>query len=447
MTPKGASRNRGIPTSLRQLPAERGSIVRHVLTSLHGVTSLHGAAVRVRGAQPRPCQWARRPLAGACAETTVNQPSESGNCLLSAMSPFVLSAVQIVLGIALLFGGGELFVAGSVALSLLLGIPQIVIGLTVVSLGTSAPELFVSLISTIQGNMGLAGADNLAVSNVVGSNIFNVLVVLGLSALVLPLRVQSRLVRRDVPLLLGVSMAVWGMASTGKVTWQSGAALLVVMVMNVIWEMRTASEHPDEGDGIDGDEASSPQVAALKLAAGLALLVGGSQLLVQGATAAALALGVSTTVIGLTIVAAGTSMPELITSVVAAYRGKADLAIGNVIGSNLLNQLLILGVCALVSGGRGLGVDGVMIQRDLPIMVLTTLACLPIFWTGGVITRMEGGLLLFLYGAYLVEQLLLNLAPGFSDEFRLIALVLVAPAVLIFFAWQMLSWREQRQRA
>jgi cation:H+ antiporter len=334
-----------------------------------------------------------------------------------------------------------------VALSLLLGIPQIVIGLTVVSLGTSAPELFVSLISTIQGNMGLAGADNLAVSNVVGSNIFNVLVVLGLSALVLPLRVQSRLVRRDVPLLLGVSMAVWGMASTGKVTWQSGAALLVVMVMNVIWEMRTASEHPDEGDGIDGDEASSPQVAALKLAAGLALLVGGSQLLVQGATAAALALGVSTTVIGLTIVAAGTSMPELITSVVAAYRGKADLAIGNVIGSNLLNQLLILGVCALVSGGRGLGVDGVMIQRDLPIMVLTTLACLPIFWTGGVITRMEGGLLLFLYGAYLVEQLLLNLAPGFSDEFRLIALVLVAPAVLIFFAWQMLSWREQRQRA
>jgi cation:H+ antiporter len=362
------------------------------------------------------------------------------------MSPFVLSAVQIVLGIVMLFGGGELFVAGSVALSLLLGIPQIVIGLTVVSLGTSAPELFVSLISTIQGNVGLAGADNLAVSNVVGSNIFNVLVVLGLSALVLPLRVQSRLVRRDVPLLLGVSMAVWGMASTGKVTWQSGAALLLVMVMNVIWEMRTASENPEEDNGIDADEASSPQVAAVKLAAGLGLLVGGSQLLVQGATAAALSLGVSTTVIGLTIVAAGTSMPELITSVVAAYRGKADLAIGNVIGSNLLNQLLILGVCAVVSGGRGLGVDVVMIQRDLPIMVLSTLACLPIFWTGGVITRMEGGLLLFLYGAYLVEQLLLYLAPGFSDEYRLVALVLVAPAVLIILAWQMLAWREQRQR-
>jgi len=126
---------------------------------------------------------------------------------------FVSSALLIVVGIVLLFGGGELFVAGSVALALLLGIPQIVIGLTVVSLGTSAPELFVSLLSTIQGNLGVAGADNIAMSNIVGSNIFNVLVVLGMSALVVPLRVKSRLVKRDVPLLLGVSMAVWGMAS------------------------------------------------------------------------------------------------------------------------------------------------------------------------------------------------------------------------------------------
>ncbi|QVL51776.1 MAG: calcium/sodium antiporter [Cyanobium sp. M30B3] len=364
------------------------------------------------------------------------------------MAPSLVSALQILVGIALLFGGGELFVAGSVALSLMFGIPQIVIGLTVVSLGTSAPELFVSLISTIQGNVGLAGADNLAVSNVVGSNIFNVLVVLGLCALVVPLRVLSRLVRRDVPLLLGVSMVVWGMASSGRVTWQSGAALLLVLVMTVLWELRTARENPEEeGNEIDTDGAASPPVAALKLAAGLGLLVGGSQLLVQGATSAALALGVSTTVIGLTIVSAGTSMPELITSVVAAYRGKADLAIGNVIGSNLLNQLLILGLCATVSGGRGLGVDAVMIQRDLPIMVLTTLACLPIFWTGGVITRQEGGLLLFLYAAYLMEQLLLNVVPDLSDEFRLIALVVVAPAVLIFLVWQMLAWREHRQRA
>jgi cation:H+ antiporter len=363
------------------------------------------------------------------------------------MPGFLVSTLQIVVGIALLFGGGELFVAGSVALSLLLGIPQIVIGLTVVSLGTSAPELFVSLISTIQGNLGIAGADNLAVSNIVGSNIFNVLVVLGLSAVIVPLRVQSRLVRRDVPLLLGVSMAVWGMASGGRVTWQAGVALLVATVMNIVWEMRTAGENPDEGNEIDDSERSTPLVAALKLAGGLALLVAGSQLLVQGATAAALALGVSTTVIGLTIVAAGTSMPELVTSLVAAYRGKADLAIGNVIGSNLLNQLVILGVCATVSGTRGLAVDPVMIQRDLPIMVLTTLACLPIFWTKGVITRLEGGILVTLYGAYLVEQLLVNISPGYSDEFRLLVMVVLVPTVMVFLAWQMLAWREQRRQA
>ncbi len=354
------------------------------------------------------------------------------------MNGFLLHGLEIVIGIALLFGGGELFVAGSVALSLLLGIPQIVIGLTVVSLGTSAPELFVSLMSTFQGD------DGIAVSNVVGSNIFNVLVVLGMSALVMPLRVKSRLVRRDVPLLLGVSMAVWGMASGGRLTWQAGIALLVAMVMNVIWEMRTAGENPDEAAEIDDNERSTAPVALIKLAGGLLLLVGGSQLLVKGAIGAATGLGVSQTLIGLTIVAAGTSMPELVTSLVAAYRGKADLAIGNVVGSNLLNQLVILGFCATFSGEGGLVVDPVIVQRDLPIMVLTTLACLPIFWTEGVISRMEGGILVVLYGAYLVEQLIPNIAPTYSDEFRLLALVLLLPAVLIFLAWQVVAWRQQR---
>jgi len=345
----------------------------------------------------------------------------------------------IVAGIVVLFGGGELFVAGSTALALLLGIPQIVIGLTVVSLGTSAPELFVSVLSTLQGN------DAIAVSNIVGSNIFNVLVVLGMSALVMPLRVKSRLVRRDVPLLLGVSMATWGMASGGRLTWQAGLALLAGTVMNIIWEMRTAGEHPDEeGDDLS-DERSSGPVAAAKLAGGLVLLVLGSQLLVKGATGAAVALGVSQTVIGLTIVAAGTSMPELVTSLVAAYRGKADLAIGNVVGSNLLNQLVILGLSATVAGSRGLTVDPVMIERDFPIMVLTTIACLPIFWTGGVITRLEGGMLVALYGLYLGEQLLLNQAPTLVDEYRLVLLVAGLPLLLAFLTWSVLRWRRARR--
>ena len=183
----------------------------------------------------------------------------------------------------------------------------------------------------------------------------------------------------------------------------------------------------------------------IKLAAGLGLLVWGSQLLVKGAIAAAQGLGVSETVIGLTIVAAGTSMPELVTSLVAAYRGKADLAIGNVVGSNLLNQLVILGLCAVVSGGRGLGVDPVMLSRDFPIMVATTLACLPIFWTGGVISRLEGWILIGLYCLYVVEQILTNSASNASDEFRLIVLVAVIPLMLVFLTWQVFAWREQRR--
>ena len=351
---------------------------------------------------------------------------------------FLTSGFLIVAGILTLFGGGELFVAGSVALSLLLGIPQVVIGLTVVSLGTSAPELFVSLLSTLQGG------DNLAVSNVVGSNIFNVLIVLGLSAVVVPLRVKSRLVRRDVPLLLGVSMAVWGMASGSRITWQAGLALLVGLVMTIIWETRTASENPDDlGEDLE-DESSPAPVALLKLAVGLGLLILGSQLLVRGAIGAALRLGVTQTVIGLTIVSAGTSMPELVTSVVAAFRGKADLAIGNVVGSNLLNQLLILGVCGVVSGGQGLAVDPVLVSRDFPVMLFTTLACLPIFWTGGVISRLEGGILVTLYGLYLLEQLLSYGAPDTVDDYRLSILVVVLPIICVFLIWNVLQWRQKR---
>ena len=353
------------------------------------------------------------------------------------------SALAIVVGILVLFGGGELFVAGATAVALLLGIPQIVIGLTVVAFGTSAPELFVSLISTLQGGEATA----LAASNVVGSNIFNVLVVLGLSALIVPLRVKSRLVRRDLPLLLAVSMALWGMVSGERLTWQAGLALLVGLVINLVWETRTAREHPEESE-LELEEApSSPVAAGFKLAAGLLLLVLGSQVLVWGATTAATALGVSQTLIGLTIVAAGTSMPELVTSLVAAYRGKADLAIGNVVGSNLINILLILGLCGVVSGGEGLALAPVLVARDLPVMLLTTLACLPIFWTRGVITRLEGGILVAFYGLYLLEQWLSSSRSWALDEFRLVTLVVLLPLLLVFFTFQAIRWRQGLRRA
>jgi len=352
---------------------------------------------------------------------------------------FLPSLVEIILGILLLFGGGEFFVAGSVAVSLMLGIPQIVIGLTLVSLGTSSPELFVSLMATFQDN------DGIAITNIVGSNIFNVLVVLGLSALVMPLRVKSRLVRRDVPLLLAVSMAVWGMAAGGRVYWQAGLALLTALVINIIWEWRTASENPDEDEAFAMDGRSRLPVAMAKLAVGLALLVAGSQVLVRGAEAAAAALQIPESVVGITIVAAGTSMPELVTSVVAANRGKADIAIGNVVGSNIINQLLILGLCATFSG-EGLLAEPILVNRDLPIMIATTLACLPIFWTGGVIRRGEGFVLVLLYAIYLIDQVIdVTVGGELLGHYRVIVLILVLPLVLIFLLWEVLSWWRSRQ--
>ncbi len=361
------------------------------------------------------------------------------------MQTFLLSLLEVLVGIGLLFAGGELFVQGSVALALILGIPQLVIGLTVVSLGTSAPEFFVSVNSVLQGS------DALAVSNVVGSNIFNVLVVLGSSALVLPLKVESRLVRRDVPLLLAVSAAVWGMASSGRVTWQAGLALLIALTINTIWEIRTVREEPE------GTEDAEPEInaefayggwikAIFKLIGGILLLSFGSNLLVTGASSTAILLGVSEAVIGLTIVSAGTSMPELITSLVAAIRGRTDLAIGNVVGSSLLNQLLVLGSSAIVSGRDGLLVDNLLIQRDLPVMVLTTLACMPIFWTKGQISRQEGGVLISLYACYLIDQVLPQILPTWQGEFRLIVICIVIPMVMIFIGFQTINyWRHLRK--
>ena len=362
------------------------------------------------------------------------------------MPEFLRASLEVLVGIGLLYLGGELFVQGSVALAVIFGIPQLVIGLTVVSLGTSAPELFVSLSSVIQG------VDALAVSNAVGSNIFNVLVVLGCSALIMPLQVESRLVRRDVPLMIAISAAVWGMASTGRLTWQAGIALLLALVINSIWEIRTAQEEPNRSGSAepaveDDAGAGGWLLAVLKLVAGIGVLTIGSQVLVGGATTAAAYLGVSEAVIGLTIVAAGTSTPELITSMVAALRGKTDLAIGNVVGSCLLNLMLVLGGGSLAAAGSGLSVSPELINEDLPVMLLTSLACLPIFWTKGTISRLEGGLLLGLYILYVTDNVLPRTTlSSWSDEFRLVLLCLVLPVVMILIITQsVLYWRSRKQ--
>ncbi len=360
------------------------------------------------------------------------------------MPSFLIPTIELLTGIFLLFGGGECFVQGSVALALILGIPQLVIGLTVVALGTSAPELFVSANSLFQGS------DALAVSNVVGSNIFNVMVVLGSSALIRPLKVDSRLVRRDVPLLLGVSAAVWGMTSTGTLTWQSGASLLLALILNTIWEIKTAREDPQkiqeaEPEIKPGKDSTSLTNACAKILGGILLLTLGSKVLINGASEIAGLLGVSEAVIGLTIVSFGTSMPELITSLVAAIRGRTDLAIGNVVGSCLLNQLLVLGGCSLLSGQTGLMVENSLIQKDLPIMVITTIACMPIFWTKGKITRGEGGTLVSLYLIYLTDKVIPLIFPSIYSTFHIFVTIIIITTLTLLIIKSAKYWLRLRK--
>ena len=335
------------------------------------------------------------------------------------MSEFVLPIIEIILGVILLFTGGEFFIQGAINLSLILGIPQIVIGLTVVSLGTSSPELLVSL------NSVLKGSDSLAASNVIGSNIFNILVVLGISSLITPLKVKSRIVRRDVPLLMAISSAVWAMSSTGLLTWQAGVFLIFCLILNTIWEINTINEKEEdtkkaepEIEEFNDTNKSKPKIF-LKLTFGIFLLSFGSNILINGSQSLATLLGVNEIVIGLTIVATGTSLPELVTSIVAAFKGKTDLAIGNVIGSNLLNQLLILGSCSIFSGFKGLSIEQSLIKIDLPFMVLTTFACLPIFWTKGKISRIEGFILLNLYTFYILDKILFLNGFNYLYELRI----------------------------
>ena len=356
------------------------------------------------------------------------------------MSDFLFPIIEIVLGVVLLFAGGEFFIQGAIFLSLILGIPQIVIGLTVVSLGTSSPELLVSLSSILKGS------DSLAASNVIGSNIFNVLVVLGISSLITPLKVKSRIVRRDVPLLMAISCAVWAMSSTGLLTLQAGIFLIFCLILNTIWEINTINEKGEETKDAEPeieelkDNHKGKMNILLKLILGIFLLSFGSNILVNGSQTLATLLGVNEIVIGLTIVATGTSLPELVTSIIAAFKGKTDLAIGNVIGSNLLNQLLILGSCSIFSGFKGLVIEQSLIKVDLPFMVLTTFACLPIFWSKGKITRIEGFILLNLYIFYILDKILFLNGFNFLSELRIGLFIYFSLLIVILFTQEKLKF-------
>lgn len=304
------------------------------------------------------------------------------------------------LGLVLLVAGADLLVRGASRLSLSFGISPLVVGLTVVAFGTSAPELAVSL----QG--ALSGQGDIAVGNVLGSNIFNVLFILGVSALVAPLVVHRQVVLQEVPVMLGVSLLLWALAANGVIGRAEGALLAGLLLAYVLMLYRQARRAPATTQEESTSElpASGPWldrlwVQLLLIMVGLVLLVLGSHWLVSAAIEFAARLGISELVVGLTIVAAGTSLPEVATSVMAALRGQRDIAVGNVVGSNIFNILGVLGLSALFAP-EGLAVATQALRFDLPVMVGVAALCLPILLSGHRISRGEGALLLAAYVGY-----------------------------------------------
>nr|WP_281386403.1 calcium/sodium antiporter [Jiangella mangrovi] len=310
---------------------------------------------------------------------------------------------MIVGGLAGLLAGAELLVRGGTGLALRLGIAPIVVGVTVVALGTSLPELAVGIDAARQGSAGLA------VGNIVGTNLVNLLLILGLSAAILPIALDRRTVRFDLPLMTAAALLLLVLALDGEFGTVDGVVLVVFGVgytLGVLYASRRESaavradydaEYAAKGAG---PRAARPWRDVLSLLAGIALIVVGATLLVDGAVDAARAFGVSDAVIGLTIIAIGTSAPELVTTILTTMRGDRDIAIGNLLGSSVYNIAIILGVTILVAPGA-VQVPDEVLEGDLLLMVAAALACVPVFMTGSRITRLEGGLFVAAYAGYL----------------------------------------------
>lgn len=343
----------------------------------------------------------------------------------------LVDVVMIIAGFVVLVFGADWLVKGASRLALAAGIAPLVVGLTVVAFGTSAPELAVSVTSA------LGGEADLAVGNVVGSNIANVLLILGVSALVAPLVVHQQLIRLDVPIMVGASVLFYVLVVDGSLSLWDGALLsacIIAYVVFLIVESRAEKNAAvlAEYDELT-EEASQPHSALGNVAwlvVGMVGLIAGSQLLVIGAVSVATTLGVSELVIGLTVLAIGTSLPELATSIIAAYKGERDIAVGNVVGSNIFNVLSVLGFTGIASWGQ-VAVSADAIRVDIPIMIGVALLCLPMFRGGYEITRAKGALFVATY-VYYVAYLVLGAAHSpVAVWLEQAAIALLLPAMVI----------------
>ena len=351
----------------------------------------------------------------------------------------LMTGIMFVAGLVLLIVGAEWLVRGASRLAARVGISPLVIGLTVVAFGTSSPEMAVSVQSS------LAGQADIAVGNVVGSNIFNVLFILGISAVITPLIVQQQLIRLDVPIMIGVSLVTYFMSVDGVISRLEGVLLFAGIIAYTAFliiqsrkESKAVQDEYAQEFAAKQETGWKPWVINIGLVVlGLVLLVQGSNWLVDSAISIARWLGLSELIIGLTIVAAGTSMPEVATSITAAIKGERDIAVGNVVGSNIFNILAVLGLSGVVAS-NGLPVSAAAEAFDIPVMLAVAILCLPIFFTGKLIARWEGWLFLLYYVAYTAYLILdstdHNALPLFNSVllYILIPLTLVTLAVSLF---------------
>ena len=348
--------------------------------------------------------------------------------------------IELLSGLALLILGAELMVRAAVRLAARLHVRPLIIGLTIVALGSSAPQMAVSLQATLTHN------PDIAVGSVIGSSIFNILVTLGLSALIIPLRVSRQLVRLDIPLMIGASLLVFVLAWNEQIGRFDGLLLLAALALYLGLLLRQ-SRHSSRPHSQVPHATQAPWVTSLlMIVAGLAMLVFAGHLLLGAAVAVATDLGFSERVIGLTVVAVGTSLPELATSLIAALRGQRDIAVGNVIGANLFNLLGVLGITALIAP-TPLSVSPNALDFDLPVMLGVATLCLPVFYSGYRVTRAEGMLLLGLYLAYALHVVSFTTGMPLAGKLERLMLFYVLPTLLTFlFFTSVRAWRRQHHK-
>ncbi len=342
-----------------------------------------------------------------------------------------LEIVSFVAGLVLLIVGANALVRGASRFAAAVGLSPLVIGLTVVAFGTSAPELAVSI------QAGFSGQSGISLGNVIGSNLFNVLFILGLSASITPLIVSHQVVKTDIPIMIGVSFLPLIFGIDGKIGRGDGLLFLVGILSYLAFLYYRDRRSPGLLRGGRSKEENRGNRPALHylldllfFVGGLGMLVVGSRWLVDGAVLIAKVLGVSNLIIGLTVIAAGTSLPEAATSVIAAIRGERDIAVGNIIGSNIFNILSVLGFSSVLAPG-GIDVSKAALNFDIPVMIAISIACLPISFTGHMIARWEG--LLFL-GYYIVFTLYLILESSkhkMLPVFSSVMLVFVIPITVL----------------